>query len=368
MHKMGISVYPEHSTEDKDYNYMELAAKYGFNRIFTCLLSVNEPKEIIMDKFTRFINKAHELGFIVGVDTNPAVFRHLGASPIDLKPFSKMNLDIIRLDWHFSDRDDVAITHNPYGIAIEFNASSNTALDLLIEKGANRHNMIVCHNFYPQKYTGLGWNKFMEFTNKYKSLGIPAAAFVSSNNKNTFGPWPVFEGLPTCEMHRGLPIDLQVRHLLATNKIDDILIGNAFATEDELKAVSQVDKTRITFKLELADNVTDAEKNIIYNYAHYGRGDASDYMVRSSVPREDHRNKTIPYCKYDGELFHRGDVVIVNDNLSHYRGELQIITRDMPNDGERNYIGRIPEQELILLELLKPEHPFGFIKTFGTGE
>lgn len=363
MHRMGISVYPEHSTEQKDYDYMKLASKYGFSRIFTCLLSVDESKEIIMHKFTKFMEQAHEMGFIVGVDTNPTVFSHLGATPFDLKPFHDMKVDIIRLDGHFSDMEDIAITHNPYEIPIEFNASSNTALDLMIERGANTQNMIVCHNFYPQKYTGLGWNKFMEFTNKYKALGLPVSAFVSSSNKNTFGPWPVYEGLPTCEMHRGLPIDLQVRHLLATSKIDDVLIGNAFAAEDELKAISEVDKTKITFKIDLADDITDEEKNIIYNYPHFGRGDASDYIVRSSVPREDYKNKTIPYCKYDEKFFHRGDIVIVNDNLGHYRGELEIVTRDMPNDGQRNFAARIKEQELILLDLLKPEYLFGFIKT-----
>lgn len=362
MHRMGISVYPEHSTEEKDNAYMKAAAEYGFTRIFTCLLSVDKPREIIISEFTKFIETAHKLGFIVGVDTNPGVFSHLGATPYDLKPFADMKVDIIRLDGHFSDREDIAITHNPYEIPIEFNASSNAALDLMIVRGANVQNMIACHNFYPQKYTGLGWNKFIEFTNKYKALGIPVAAFVSSNNKNTFGPWPVYEGLPTCEMHRGLPVDLQVRHLLATNKIDDVIIGNAFAAEDELKAISQIDKTKITFRIQLADNITDEEKKIIYDYPHFGRGDASDYMVRSSLPREDYRNKTIPCRKYDKRLFHRGDVVIVNDNLSHYRGELEIVTKDMPNDGERNFAARIPEQELILLDLLKPEYLFGFIK------
>lgn len=362
MHRLGISIYPEHSTKEKDYAYMELAAKYGFTRIFTCLLSVNLPKELMMKQFTEFMDKAHQLGFIVAVDTNPDVFQHLGATPIDIKPFADMKVDIIRLDGPFSDRDNIAITHNPYGIQIEFNGSSNTALDLLIERGADKHNMIVCHNFYPQKYSGLGWEKFVEFTNKYKGLGLPVAAFVSSNNKNTFGPWPVYQGLPTCEIHRGLPIDLQVRHLLASNKIDDILIGNTFATEDELKSMSQVDKTKTTFKLELADGITESEKNIIYNYVHFGRGDASDYIVRSSVMREDYQNKTIPYRKYEEKLFHRGDVIVVNDNLAHYRGELEIIERDLPNDGERNFVGKIMQEELLLLDLLKPEYLFGFVK------
>ncbi len=362
MHRMGISVYPEHSTEDKDYDYMRMAQKYGFTRIFTCLLSVNESREDTIKKFTKFMIQAHSLGYIVAVDTNPDVFEHLGATPYDLKPFSNMNVDIVRLDGHFGDREDIAITNNPYGISIEFNGSSNMALDLMIERGADVRNMSVCHNFYPQRYTGLGWNRFMEFTDKYRALNIPVSAFVSSNNENTFGPWPVSAGLPTCEIHRGLPIDLQVRHLLATKKIDDIIIGNAFAKEDELKAISQVDKTKITIKIESEENVTEEERNIIYNYTHFDRGDASDYFIRSSMPRGDYGDKGIPYKQCHNEMFHRGDVVIVNDNLAHYRGELEIVKRDMPNDGERNLVGKIPTQELMLLDLIKPEYAFDFIK------
>jgi hypothetical protein len=53
--------------------------------------------------------------------------------------------------------------------------------------------------------------------------------------------------------------------------------------KDELKAISKVDKTKTTFKLKLEDDIMNEEKNIIYNYTHFGRGDASDYLIRSSV-------------------------------------------------------------------------------------
>ncbi|MDE6475771.1 MAG: DUF871 family protein [Erysipelotrichaceae bacterium] len=362
MHRLGISVYPEHSTQEKDFAYMELAARYGFTRIFTCLLSVKESKEELMKTFTAFMEKAHSLGFIVSVDTNPEVFKHLGATPFNLEPFAKMGVDIIRLDGHFGDMEDIAITQNPYNIAIEFNGSCSMALDLLIQRGANKHNMVVCHNFYPQRYSALGWDIFMNFTKKYKALGLPMAAFVSSNQENTFGPWPVYAGLPTCEIHRGLPIDLQMRHLLATNLVDDILVGNAFASEEELKAMAEVDQTKITFNLDCVEGISEVEKEVIYEFYHVGRGDASDYFVRSSIPRRVCKDKTIPARSNQSPVLRKGDVVIVNDNLAHYRGELEIILKDMPNDGERNLVGRIPEEELILLDLLKPEFPFGFIK------
>lgn len=364
MHKLGISVYPEHSTKEKDEAYMKMAASYGFTRLFTCLLSVEKSREETIEEFTAFTDTAHGLGFEVSVDTNPEVFAHLGAKPMDLKVFADMHVDIVRLDGHFDDFQDMAITHNPEGIKIEFNGSSDTSVDHLLRHGADIHNMTVCHNFYPERYTGLGWKTFMGFNRKWKSLGLHTAAFVSSNNENTYGPWPVYAGLPTCEADRGLPIDVQVRHLLASNVIDDILIGNAYATEEELKAMSQVDLTKITFKIDTQEGIGKEENHILYDYLHAGRTDASDYIIRSARPRIDYRTTLIPARTSTQKAYHRGDVVIVNDNLAHYRGELQIVLMDIVNDGERNFIGRIPEEEMIILDLLEknPDFLFGFVR------
>ncbi len=364
MHKLGISIYPEHSTFEKDAAYMELAASYGFSRIFTCLLSVEKSKDEILQEFTRFMEKAHEYGYEVSVDTNPEVFTHLGATPLDLSVFKKMNVDIVRLDGHFDDYLDMAITNNPYGIKIEFNGSSDASVDHLIRHGADTHNMTICHNFYPERYTGLGWKTFMSFNEKWNRLGLRTGAFVSSNNENTYGPWPVYAGLPTCEIHRGLPIDVQVRHMLATNQIDDVLIGNTYATEEELKAISKVDLNKTTFNIELEEGLHEEELKVVFEYLHAGRTDHSDYMIRSSRPRTEYRKTSIPAREKAVSHFKRGDVVVVNDNLAHYRGELHLILQDIVNNGEQNFVGRIPENELIILDLHEahPDHLFGFIK------
>uniref|UniRef100_UPI002730E386 DUF871 domain-containing protein n=1 Tax=Dubosiella newyorkensis TaxID=1862672 RepID=UPI002730E386 len=58
----------------------------------------------------------------------------------------------------------------------------------------------------------------------------------------------------------------------------------------------------------------------------------------------------------------RGDIVIVNDNYDRYKGELHVILKDMPNDGKKNVVGHLPEQEMILLEYLDPWNTFGFMK------
>ena len=187
MHRLGISLYPEHSTPERDAAYMELAASYGFSRIFTCLLSVEKDAEATNSPVRAFVSRAHELGFEVAVDTNEEVFARLGATPFDLAPFAEMGVDIIRLDGHFGDHGDIMITRNREGIAVEFNASSNLALDLLIERGADARNMVTCHNFYPEPYSGLSEEIFTERSRKYKGMGLQTAAFVSSQQPGTFG-------------------------------------------------------------------------------------------------------------------------------------------------------------------------------------
>ena len=362
MHRLGISLYPEHSTPEKDQAYMELAAKYGFSRIFTCLLSVEKDAESTIEEFGGFIKRAHDLGYVVAVDTNEQVFERLGATPTDLTPFKRMGVDIIRLDGHFGDYGDMMITRNRKGIKVEFNGSGNLALDLLIERGADAGNMVTCSNFYPEPYSGLSEERFQFFCQKYKGMGLTTAAFVSSQEPDTFGPWPVFAGLPTCEDDRHRPIDLQARHVLAAGLVDDVLIGNAFASETELAALAAVDTSRVTVRVEPVAGISELESEIVYNFSHAERGDASAYMIRSSMPRMAYKGKAIAPRAYDEPMFHRGDVMVVNDNMAHYRAELEIARMDMVNDGTRNLVGRIPADELFLIDYIKPEHPFGLIR------
>lgn len=363
MRRLGISIYPEHSTKEKDFAYMEIASKLGFTRIFTCLLSVNKPKEEMMQEFKEYMDKAHELGFEVAVDTNGAVFEHLGAKPNDLKPFHDMGVDIVRLDVSFGAFLDVLTTQNPYGLKIEFNGSGpSDNVENMLKLGARRDQMLICHNFYPEKYTGLDFDLFMNLSKRWKELGFTTAAFVSSANDPTFGPWEVYSGLPTIELHRHLPIDVQARHLFATGLIDDVIIGNAYASKEELEALSKVDLNVSEMTIVLEDTISKEEEKILFENTHVGRGDYSSYMIRSSGTRGLYRETAIPYVKKEQTHFKRGDVVIVNDNLKHYRGEVQIVLQDMENDGERNLVGHIDEKELIILDQIKPWQAFKFIK------
>lgn len=362
MARLGLSIYPEHSTPEQDAAYLRKAGACGFSRVFTCLLSAGEKsKETLTEEFRSRIDVAHEAGMEVILDVNPSVFARLGASYEDLGAFAQMHADGIRLDEGFDGAKTSELTYNRQGLKIEVNASMEVEyIDNVLTHHPNRQNLITCHNFYPQRYTGLSQAHFDRCNRFIKERGLQVAAFVSSENKNAYGPWKLQEGLCTLESHRDLPLDFQVRHLFATGMVDDVLIANAYASDQELEACAAAHPSVLTFALELEKELTGTEREILYyEPGHVVRGDMSEYMLRSAWPRVTFADRPIP-ADHIRDL-KRGDVVILNDGYSRYKGELHVVLKDMPNDGRKNVIGHLPEYEQVLLNYAEPWKRFAFV-------
>jgi len=359
--KLGISIYPHRSDPEKDKQYIELASKYGFSRIFTCLLSVDGNQEEILHNFKDTIHFAKSKNMEVICDISPRVMNELNISYNDLSFFADLGVDGIRLDLGFTGREEAEMTYNPQNLLIEINMSNATKyLDNIMSYQPNRNKLIGCHNFYPHRYSGLSYDFFIECSEKFKSYGLRTAAFVSSNAA-TFGPWPMMEGLPTLEMHRNLPIEVQAKHLFATKLIDDVIISNAYASEEEFMKLSQLNKEKITFTVEIYETTTELERKIILEEPHFYRGDVSDYMIRSTQSRVKYRGHSFP--PHNTRDIRRGDIIIENDLYKQYAGELQIALKDMENSGKTNVVGRIREEEIFLIDYLKPWEKFAFTET-----
>lgn len=347
---LGISIYPEHSTPDKDKAYLKLASEYGFTRVFTCLLSVNKPKNEIIAEFKDIIQYATSLNYEVILDVAPAVFDQLGISYDDLSFFYEMGATGIRLDMGFDGAKEAMLTFNPYHLAIEINMSNNVAyLDNIMTYQPNAPFLYGCHNFYPQKGTGLDYDFFVKCSQRFKQQGIRTAAFINSHDA-TIGPWSINDGLCTLEMHRDLPIDVQAKHLFATNLIDDVIIGNAYASCEELAALSKINRYQLELNVEVFNQTTDIEKNIMFNEQHYRRGDITKQAVRSTEVRKKQVDKDI--SSHDNLVsLQLGDVVIGNNLFGKYKGELQIILEEC-YDERKNKVGRVVTEELFLINYI----------------
>lgn len=356
MKNFGFSVYPAHAKLDDNLEYIDKANKYGYKRIFTCLLSVDGDKKKIIEEFKKTIIHANNYGMRVIADINPEIFKYLEVSFEDLAVFKDMGLYGIRLDNGFSGSEESIMSFNKYGLKIEFNMSSGTKyIDNVFSYKPNSENVLGCHNFYPHRYSGIGYDHFMECNKQFKRYNIRTAAFVSSSTAK-YGPWPVSEGLCTLEEHRNLPIQVQAKHLFNTNLIDDVLIANAFASEQELKALSEVNPDILTFKINIEDGISDAERSVILDNLHFNRADLSEYMIRSSKTRvKDPGDGFKPFNTKD---IKRGDITIDNVNYKNYTGELQIALKDMKNYGNTNVVGRIDEDEIFLIDYVQSLQKF----------
>ena len=362
MKRLGISIYPEKSSKKEILDYIDLSSEMGFSRIFSCLLSVNKSKNEIKKDFIEINKYAKSKGFEVIVDVAPNIFSNLGISYNELEFFDEINADGVRLDIGFTGNEEAIMTFNKYNLKIEINMSNNVhTIDTIMDYMPNRYNLYGCHNFYPHIYSGLNLDYFIKCTERFLKYGIKTAALVTSQNKNTFGPWPVTQGLPTLEMHRFLPLDVQIKHFLAIDCIDDILISNCYPSYEELNSLKNLDMRLITFDVEMKKDVPEVENDIVFKELHFNRGDKSENMIRSTQSRLKYKGHEFKLFNAPG-IIKPGDIVIESSKYGHYAGELQIALKEMKNTGMSNVVGKVCDNEIFLLDYIKPWQKFKFRK------
>lgn len=357
MRELGISVYPAKSSEEKDYRYIDKAFKYGFTRIFTNLISVENDKELL-ERFKRLCLYAKRNNMKVIADINPEVLKNLGISFEDIEFFYNLGLYGIRFDTGSGGFEESFTTYNPYNLKIEINMSSGVKyMESIMEYKPNLENLMGCHNFYPLRYTGISRKHFEKCSIAFKSYNIPTAAFITSHNNATFGPWPDSDGLCTLEEHRNLPIETQAKDLFNTGLIDTVIIGDCYASEDELRVLGSLDKNILALNVELEEGISDIEKKIVLEEPHFNRGDISEYLIRSTLSRIKYKDNVFKVFNPVKQI-KKGDILIPSSEYKRYAGELQIALKDMENSGKINVVAKVVPEEVFLLEYIQPWQKF----------
>ena len=372
MKRLGISVYPNLIDVEETIKYIDLAHQNGFSRIFTNFLEIGEGDEMT-NRFTKVCQHANKLGFEVILDVNPDVFTQVSKKHKDpLAFFKSMGATGIRMDEEYDGKVEADITNSPVNLKLEINASSTTGLlDNIIKYKGNLKNIIACHNFYPQKYSGLDEQLYIDKCNYYKDKGIKVAAFVSSNNKKAIGPWPLNEGLPTLEKHRDMSLIDQIKDMVASDLVDDIIISNQPASNQELKAIKELTLDGFNFHIKLEKGISDTEKKCLFDAKteRFGntidnavRQDYSSYMIRCSAPRVKYANDPIKPRKLNTKFFMPGDVLVLNSLYGRYNGEVQIVMKKMEYDKRKNLVGKISKNDIELFKYIKPNKKISFIE------
>ncbi|AUM62443.1 DUF871 domain-containing protein [Spiroplasma monobiae] len=360
--QLGISIYPEQSKFEKDKEYLDLAKKLGYEVVFTSVLhfvgSENEKEKA--DMVLKAIKYAKEIGFYTILDVEYKSMDLIGINVNDVSKCKEYGIDCLRLDSPSLPFEIANITHNKFGIDIQLNMSNNDSLiDNVMDYKPIKERLSGCHNFYPLEYTALPFDYFKEANQKYLKHNLSTAAFVGSH----FGDMTTAVGwkeLPTLEEQRNLSISEQAKILFYTNEINLVLIGNAYATQEELKELANIDRYEITLNIKPLYELSQSEKGIL-NFDHFRRGDITEYFVRSTFSRVEFKNSSIE-PKNTKKIYNKGDVVIINNNDIKYKGECHIIVKDNFEDKQQkyNWIGTVKESERRLIDFIGPWNHFRF--------
>lgn len=357
MRQIGLSIYPDHSDEQQDKRYLLLGEKYGFTRIFMSMLEAKDVSTT-KEKYQRIIQFGNRHGFSTTLDVSPRIFKQLGISYHDLAFFKELGVSAVRLDQGFDGMTEAELSYNPEHLIIELNMSNDTGyLNNILSYQANEPFIYGCHNFYPQVGTGLEDSFFKRCSENFKKRGIHTAAFVSSQC-GKHGPWNVNDGLPTRESDRYLPIEVQAKSMFMSNLIDDVIIGNSYASEDELQRLGNLNRYKLSFEVDMVKGISNVERKILLNENHFRRGDSNALVARSTQPRVKYSEVKNPAHDNENE-FEVGDVLVGNDAFGIYKNELQIVLKPH-HDKRKNKVATIKKSELPLLKYLRPWTKFNF--------
>ena len=121
MGDLGISIYPSKSSLDEMKDYVFLAARLGYRRIFTSMLEIADNPHETVNQFREIIAYANQLGMRTSIDVNPRLFQILDISYQDLTFFKDLGVWSIRLDEGFTGLEEARMSMNSQGIVVELN-------------------------------------------------------------------------------------------------------------------------------------------------------------------------------------------------------------------------------------------------------
>ncbi|AVQ38801.1 DUF871 domain-containing protein [Clostridium botulinum] len=352
----GISVFlGMDNSIDEILELIKIAKNNGYDRIFTSLHIPEANYEAIVESFKKVLDIAKEINMKIIADISPKGFEYLGIKDMDLSKIREMGIDVLRLDFGFTNEQIAKFTNNNLGIKVELNASTVTKdfFNKLNKYNVNYKNIQACHNYYPRKDTGISESLFLKKNAMLKELGVKISAFIPSLVGKR---GPIYEGLPTIERHRFMKSYLSAKHLFAMG-VDNIFFGDSMPSKEEIMEVGMIKEDIIELSVNLED-----DSLIAYNYLnndfYTNRTDAAENVIRAAEARLMLNHDIIePFNTIEREL---GDVTLDNKGYLRYMGELEIVLKDLERDDRVNIIAKVKKDELFLLKYINEGKKFRF--------
>lgn len=311
--------------------------------IFTSLHMNEEVTDSYVKDVEEMCEWLHENNFWVMADVSPLTLEWFEESSLATLA-DRLHLDNLRLDFGF---DSTELKNEKNKFSFTYNASTILNGDSDVSEG------YYMHNFYPRPETGLDDVFFKTLNEQIRKEGGQTLAFISGDEEKR---GPLFEGLPTLEVHRYLSPYAQCVDLFKDYKMDKVFLGDIKMSAYELDLIlSYLDDKIIRLPVNLPEQL-----RYLYNERFTVRVDSPGTLIRVQESRQyAQAGKHVDPAHTVKRI--AGSVTMDNERYKRYSGEVQVTKSDYPKDGRVNVIGRIPEQYHLLLKNLKNGEPFMFV-------
>lgn len=338
---VGLKEYPL----EKNLEYLNILKETGIEYVFISA-HIPEMSPSFKEELMVVCNKALELGIKVCLDVGKST----------LSTISLPKVYALRLDYGFSVDEIIKMYNkqiNNDGPIVELNASTIKYNDLLFlkDKGVNLSKIRISHNFYPKKWTGLSAADVIQKNKLYHNLGMNVMIYIPSSNMHR--P-PMYEGLPTVEVHRNLNI-YAILSTLQYLGADEVFFGDAYASVSELEIAKKFNYNEAIIPIVVDSNISIDEKELLKK-VHTNRRDANEYFIRSST-RNNGRD-ILPLNTTDRKKY---DVTIDNVKFGRYQGEVCIMMTDLEKDDRVNVVGKALINDLVFEAIKYDNRKFRFV-------
>lgn len=329
---LGISVY----FRDYDSLYLKEAAERGVTYVFTSLQLQEDDRSTIKDNLLLLQKDCLVCGLKLIVDISPETKNILNIQSYDeLKNFG---VEVIRLDYGFDDIKEVIELSKQYQLILNASTLEGKYLKALKNTEIDMSSLTAMHNFYPQRFTALSLQEFINQNQKIKEYGLRTMAFVCGDEMYRY---PFYEGLPTLEEHRGVNPYIATLQMIKECYVDDVMIGDSKAKLSTLTMMSKLCRGRVTIPAIIEPSYRAYLQN-----RYLVRKDISEHLLRLVVPRI---QGIEPYHCVNRI---KGSIVLLNKEYQRYSGEIQIVKRDLPFDLRCNVIGYVHPEYIELLQYI----------------
>ncbi len=336
----GVSVYV--SVFEQQQAFLEKLAGRKVP-VFTSLHIGEEVSGSYIQDVQRMCDWLHARDFSIMADVSPYTLDRFEAGSL-AELAEQLHLDNLRLDFGF---DAQSLADELKEVALTFNASTILGERQPVQKS------FYMHNFYPRPETGLDKAFFGQLNQRIREAEGKILAFIAGDLEKR---GPIFEGLPTLEHHRYATPYAQYMDLVKTYQMDAVYLGDLRISDRQLELIFDSQKDGVV-RLP----VTFAEENKpLYHQLFTVRVDSPSGLARVQESREFAQIGQAIAPKNTGER-PRGTITMDNERYKRYSGEVQIARADYPADQRVNVIGKLAENDLLLLDQLTNGEPFMFV-------